>query len=88
MAEDRDLTLGEPQEVADRVDQRGLAGPVRAEQAEEAAGRDLEVERVEREDAVVVALGELPQLEGGGHPPIIANWPIRLAMGRRSAAPG
>jgi hypothetical protein len=60
-------------DVPDGADQRGLAGAVRTEQAEEAAGGHLEVEGVEGERAVVVALGELPQLEGGGHPSMIAS---------------
>ena len=42
-----------------------LPAPFGPEQAEELAGRDDEVERVEREQAVVVALGEARELEGG-----------------------
>ena len=53
-------------EVADGADQRGLAGAVGAEQAEEGAGGDLEVEVLDAERAVVVALGQGAQLEGGG----------------------
>ena len=63
LAEHEHLALGHPDQVADGADQRGLAGPVRAEQAEEGAGRDLEVEVLEREGAVVVSLGEAAKLE-------------------------
>jgi hypothetical protein len=36
-------------EAGQDPDRRGLAGPVRAEQAEDGAARDVEVEAVERE---------------------------------------
>src|SRR4029450_14063146 len=76
VAEDPDLALGQPDQVADRVDRPRLAGAVRAEQAEEAAGGYLEVERVEREGAVVVALGQAAERERGrrgDHSPMIAE---------------
>ena len=63
LAEHADLAVGDAQQVADGADQRGLAGAVGAEQAEEGAGRDLEVEVLEGERAVVVALGQAAQLE-------------------------
>ena len=59
------LALGDPDQVADGADQRGLAGAVGPEQTEEAAGGHLEVERVEGEGAVVVALGQAAELQSG-----------------------
>ena len=44
VAEDADLAAGDADEVADRADQRRLARAVGAEQAEERAVGDLEVE--------------------------------------------
>src|SRR4051812_37045108 len=77
MTEDRDLAIGQPDQIADGRDQGGLAGAVRAEQAEEAARRHLEVERVEGEGPVVIALGQAAQPERGGkgsiHAPMIAK---------------
>ena len=64
LAEDADLTGGEAQQVADGADQGRLAGAVGAEQAEEGARRDLEVEVLEGDRAVVVVLGQPAQLEG------------------------
>ena len=63
VAEHADRARRHAHEPRDRVDQRGLAGAVRAEQAEERAVRDRQVERVERQRAVVVALRERPDLE-------------------------
>jgi len=69
VSEDLDLAAGDADQVAHGADQRRLAGPVRAEQAEELAVGDLEVERVERQQPVVVALAERAQGQGGsrGH---------------------
>ncbi len=41
------------------ADRRGLAGPVRAEQAEDLAGRDLEVDAPHGFDAALIRLAEL-----------------------------
>ena len=65
LAEHEISPLGDAHQVADGADQRGLAGAVGAEQAEERARRDLEVEVLERERAVVVALRQAAQLERG-----------------------
>ena len=65
LAEHADLAGGDAHEVADGADQRRLAGAVGAEQAEERARRDLQVEVLERERAVVVALGQAAQAQGG-----------------------
>ena len=64
-AEDQDLALGQPDQVRDRADQGRLARAVRPQQAEERAGGDLEVEALEGEGAVVVALGQPADLERG-----------------------
>jgi hypothetical protein len=58
VAEDQRLAARRPDEVADGRDQRRLAGAVGAEQPEELAVADGEVEAVERQQAVVVALGQ------------------------------
>jgi hypothetical protein len=65
LAEDEHLAVRDPQQVADRADQGGLARPVRPEQSEEGARGDLEVEVLERERAVVVSLRQAAQLERG-----------------------
>ena len=62
-AEDEHLAARDPDQVADGVDRGRLAGAVRPEQAEERSLRDLEVEVLERERAVVVALRQRAQLE-------------------------
>src|SRR4051794_11671194 len=89
MAEDERLPRAGADEVADGGDERGLARAVRAEQAEELAVADREVEGVEREQRrgavaarpalVVVALGQTAQLErrrAGGIPSGIANGAV------------
>ena len=73
LAEHERLAARDPDQVADRADQRGLAGAVGPEQAEERAVRHRQVEVLEGEGAVVVALGEAAQLERGG----VANTPRR-----------
>src|SRR5204862_439537 len=65
LAEDEHVARGDPDQVADGRYQGGLAGAVRSEQPEERPGRDLEVEVLQGERAVVVALGEAAQLERG-----------------------
>jgi hypothetical protein len=66
--EHADLPVADPDQVADRADQRGLARAVGPEQPEERAVGDIEREAVEGQQAVVVALGEARQLECGlGH---------------------
>jgi hypothetical protein len=64
VAEDARLAGRHADEVADRADQRRLPGAVGPEQPEEGAVGDHEVEVVEREEAVVVALGETFEREG------------------------
>jgi hypothetical protein len=61
LAEDVDLAACDPDQVADGADQRGLAGAVRAEQPEEGAIRNLQVEVLEGEQTVVVALRQPSQ---------------------------
>jgi MerR family transcriptional regulator, copper efflux regulator len=65
MAEDRDLAGAHADEVADRADERRLARAVGAEEPEERAVGDLDVEPVERDEAVVVALREPADRERG-----------------------
>jgi hypothetical protein len=65
LAEHEHLAFRDPQQVADRADQRGLAGSVGPEQPEERARMDLEVEVLERQRAVVVALGQAAELQRG-----------------------
>jgi ABC-2 type transport system ATP-binding protein len=64
VAEHVRLAAGRADQVADGADQRGLAGAVGPEQPEELTGPDLEVEAVEREEAVVVALGQSAEFQG------------------------
>ena len=73
--------VGDPQQVADGADQRRLAGAVGAEQAEERARRDLEVEVLERERAVRSSAWSGRAAEGG----MVAIHAIE-AIDRRSAA--
>ena len=74
----RDLAGGDADEVADRADERRLARAVGAEQAEERAVGHHEVEAVEREEAVVVALGQAFEREGSrrGHPHLDVSVPV------------
>ena len=65
VAEHARLAARGADQVADGGDQRRLAGAVRAEQAEELARRDDEVDGVEREQPVVVPLGKCLQFQGG-----------------------
>src|SRR5207253_10778065 len=76
LAEHEYLARGDPNQVADRADQRGLAGPVRTEQAEEGALGDLQVEVAERGRAVVVALCEVADVEGRHEPEVRALAPL------------
>ena len=66
MAEHERLARGHADQVADRRDERGLAGAVGAEQPEELPVADDEVDAVERQEGVVVALRETAQLERVG----------------------
>ena len=78
LAEHAISPVGDAQQVADGADQRRLAGPVGAEQAEERARGDLEVEVLEGERAVVVALRQSAQVEGGVVPVHrfdVSDWP-------------
>jgi hypothetical protein len=63
VSEDLDRAGGDADEPGDRVDQSGLAGAVRSQQPEERTVGDRQVERVERESAVVVAFGERADLQ-------------------------
>jgi uncharacterized iron-regulated membrane protein len=56
--EDLNLPGGDADQVADRADQRRLAGAVRAEQPEELTVRYLQVEAIQCQQAAVVALGQ------------------------------
>jgi hypothetical protein len=64
-AKDLDRAGGGADQVADGADQGGLSGTVRPEQTEEAPLRDLEVERVEGERAILVLLAQALYGEGG-----------------------
>ena len=55
-----------PRERGEDPDGRGLAGAVGAEQAEDRAGRDREVEPVERADVAGIGLDEAVGLDGIG----------------------
>ncbi len=52
-------------EVQEEVDRRRLAGAVAAEHGVNRAGRDLEADVVQGEDAVLVAFGEAHRFEQG-----------------------
>src|SRR5262249_6813510 len=80
-----DVEAGDPRRAARRLEQRRqhpdrgrLAGAVRAEEAEELAGTDVEVDRVDRPDATVVAT-ESRNCDGGygGHVPAESLAPRR-----------
>ena len=71
VAEDARLALRDADQVADGGDQRRLARAVRAQQPEELARPDLQVDPVERQEAVVVALRQAGELEGGDHGPYV-----------------
>jgi hypothetical protein len=63
VSENGDLSGGDPNQVADGVDQRRLASPVGTEQAKEFAGPDVEVELPKPEGAVVITLFQPPDRE-------------------------
>jgi len=66
LAEDIDLAGGDADQVADGADDRRLARAVGAEQPEEAARLDVEVEVLDGQQAVVVALGQAADVERCG----------------------
>ena len=66
LAEDGHVPARDADQVADGADQRRLAGAVRAEQAEERALRDRQVEVAHGDGPVVVVLGESADVECGG----------------------
>ena len=57
MAVDEDLARSHRHGAADDPDQRRLAGAVRTEQGEDLAFGDLQIDRVERDEARLVTLG-------------------------------
>ena len=59
--ENVDLARRDPDQVANRADQRRLTRAVGAQQPEELAVRDLQIELVERQEPAVVALGQPAQ---------------------------
>ena len=63
LAQYMDLSCGREDEPEDHPDRRGLARPVRAEEAVELTGMDRKIQAVDRGD-VAVALGEPPSDEG------------------------
>ena len=71
--EDARLARGDADQVADGGDQRRLARAVGPQQPEELARPDLQVDPVERQEAVVVALRQAGELEGGDHTGRIAK---------------
>ena len=78
VAEDARLAGGDADEVADRADERRLARPVGPQQTEEGAVGHHEVEAVEGEEAIVVALRETFEREGSrrGHPHVDVSVPV------------
>jgi len=62
---DRHLAVSRRDDAADDVDQRGLAGAVRAEQREDLALLDLQVDALQRLAAAGVGLGEALDGEDG-----------------------
>jgi hypothetical protein len=92
VAEDGDLAAGRLREPGRAVDQRGLAGAVGPEQAEELTRLDVERDALERLDAGGVALdevGDLQCLRNGIEPigrfrayPCPGLPPLRSAMTR------
>jgi hypothetical protein len=66
VAEDLDLAGGGSHEVRDRADQGRLAGAVGAEQSEERAVGDLEVQTFDGGEPAGVRLREAPYGERGG----------------------
>src|SRR5690606_27913970 len=62
-AEGADRAAGRIEQAADRPDQRGLAGAVRAEQAEDLPLADLEIDPVESAHAALVGLRQAGDLE-------------------------
>ena len=66
-AGDRDRALVEPHDAADESDQRGLAGAVRAEQREDLALADIEVDELERTETRGVGLRHVGDGNDGGH---------------------
>src|SRR6185295_11702243 len=82
-AEDRDAARGQAADAAGERDQRGLAGAVGAEEGENLALLDLEADALQRLEARVVDLADVPDGDGGWHrlvPPV--------AEPRRGACPG
>ena len=62
-----DLAGGRIDDAADDADQRRLAGAVRAEQRENLAAPDLQVDVLQRLEAAGVGLREMRDGNGGGH---------------------
>ena len=67
VAVDGDLAGSRIDDAADDADQRRLAGAVRAEQSENLAAPDLQVDVLERLEAAGVDFREMRDGNGGGH---------------------
>ena len=67
VAVDRDRALRRIENAADDADQRGLAGAVRAEQREDLAAPDLEIDRFQRLETGRVGLGQIGDGNDGWH---------------------
>ena len=70
MAIDRDLALRGDQDAADDADQRGLAGAVGAEQSEDLAALDVEIDVVERLEPGRIGLRQIADGNDRWH-----EWP-------------
>ncbi len=83
LTEDADLAGAHADQIADRVDQGGLAGSVGTEQREELARRDLEVQVAQGDRPVVVTLVEARDTKRGlgclAHPWSMPAWASVLA---------
>ncbi len=64
LALDEDPPRGRPVEAGDQAQRCGLAAPGRAEERDELAALDVEVDAVERDDVAEAAV-QLPQLDAG-----------------------
>src|SRR5690606_30877556 len=69
-------------EAEDRLERRRLAGAIGTDQADDAAGVDLEVDRIER-NGVAVALAQSAGLHDGVHLP--SSWRGALSSSCRSS---
>jgi hypothetical protein len=67
MAADGDASLAQIGDAADDADQRGLAGAVGAEQGEDLALVDVEIDVLQRLEAGAIGLRQIGDGDDGGH---------------------